>query len=162
VAESVQAAAFDSDWRTVFLETAGLTPGTKYSVTVSGVKDQAERPNTIATSTMPFRAPLLTSGMLEWDYYYPVTPQGVSYLQSAPNYPYGPNTNGTTTTFDTSPITGGDLNNNPRFGAAGDNYGDSLSGWITPAVSGEYYFFLASDDASQLWLSTDSNPANAM
>jgi hypothetical protein len=146
----------------VFLQTAGLTPGVKYSVTVNGVKDQAETPNTVAAQPAWFRAPLLTSGLLDWDYYYPVTPQGVFNLQAAPNYPFAPNTNSTTTIFDSDQITGGDLNNNPLFGAAGDNYGCSLSGWITPTVSGQYYFFIASDDASTLYLSTDSNPANAV
>jgi hypothetical protein len=162
VAASTQAAAFGSDWRTVFLQTAGLTPGTKYSVTVSGVKDQAETQNSLAVTTSYFRAPLLTSGVMEWDYYYPVTPQAVVSLLSAPNYPFGPNTNASTTIFDTDQITGGDLNNVPPFGSAGDNYGDSLSGWVTPTVSGQYYFFLASDDASELYLSTDSNPATAV
>ncbi len=41
-----------------------------------------------------------------------------------------------------------------------DNYGQRLSGWVIPPVTGNYRFFLSSDDASQLWLSTDENPAN--
>jgi len=146
----------------VFLQTTGLTPGAKYALTVSGVKDQATTPNTIATATSYFRAPLLASGVLNWDYYYEITPQGVSTLQSAPNFPFGPQTNWTTTDFDSDQITGGDLNNNPAFGSFGDNYGDSLSGWITPTVTGQYYFFLASDDSSELFLSTDSTAANAV
>jgi hypothetical protein len=159
VPANTQGAAFGSDWRTVFLQTAGLTPGAKYSVTVSGVKDQAQTPNTMPPTTVWFRAPLLTSGVMEWDYYYPVTPQSTASLQAAPNYPFGPNTNLTTTVFDSDQITGGDINNR-GFGSAGDNYGCTLSGWLTPTVSGQYYFFLASDDASDLYLSTDSNPAN--
>ena len=162
VGSSLQAAQFGSDWRTAFLQTAGLTPGAKYSLTVSGVKDQAQTPNTIVAAPSWFRAPLLTSGVMDWDYYYPVTPQGVATLTSAPNYPAGPNTNLTTTIFDSTQITGGDLNNNAQFGAAGDNYGCSLSGWLTPSASGQYYFFIASDDASELLLSTDSNPMNAV
>jgi len=161
VSANTTAAAFGSDWRTVFLETVGLTPGTKYTLTVSGILDQAQTPNTIPTMTVGFRAPLLTSGVLDWDYYYEITPQAVASLTSAPNYPFGPQTNWITTDFDSDQITGGDLNNVPAFGAAGDNYGDSLSGWITPTVSGQYYFFLASDDSSELLLSYDSNPANA-
>ena len=34
-----------------------------------------------------------------------------------------------------------------------------LSGWITPKVTGDYYFYLASDDASQFWLSSDATEA---
>ncbi|MCX6924809.1 MAG: PA14 domain-containing protein [Verrucomicrobia bacterium] len=59
-----------------------------------------------------------------------------------------------TTTIDSTPYTTGDLNNVAPFGALGDNYGCSLSGLITPTVSGDYTFFLSSDDASQL----DLNP----
>jgi len=65
------------------------------------------------------------------------------------------------TEFDSHQITGGDLNNVPGFASLGDNYGSSLSGWITPTVPGDYTFFLASDDASELWMSTDANPMNA-
>lgn len=160
----VTTAPFGADWRAAYLTTSGLTPGQKYSVTVSNVKDQAQTPNTIVPAANFFRAPLLTQGALEWDYYYLFSVQnnvGPISLTSYTNYPAAPNTNGTTTMFDTHQITGGDLNNNPAFGGTfGDNYGDSLSGWITPTVSGQYYFFIASDDASELWLSTDSNPAN--
>ena len=64
--------------------------------------------------------------------------------------------------FDTTPLTGGDLNNNAAFGALGDDYGDSLSGWLMPTVTTNYYFFIASDDSSELDLSTDDNTANAV
>jgi hypothetical protein len=162
VPAQTQAAAFGGDWRTAFLQTAGLTPGTKYSLTVSGVADQAQTPNTITPAPKTFRAPVLTAGVVNWDYYYPVTPQAVSTLTSFAGFPFGPDTNADFTAFDSDQITAGDLNNNPAFGAAGDNYGDSISGWITPTVSDNYYFFLASDDSSELLLSTDSNPANAV
>lgn len=42
----------------------------------------------------------------------------------------------------------------------GDNYGQRLRGWIKPPVTGSYRFYIASDDASQLWLSTDDTAAN--
>jgi hypothetical protein len=41
-----------------------------------------------------------------------------------------------------------------------EQYGGVLSGWVTPAVSGAYTFFLRSDDASELWLSTTDKPAD--
>ena len=43
----------------------------------------------------------------------------------------------------------------------GDNYGNRLRGYIQPATSGDYTFWIASDDHSELWLSTDDQPANA-
>src|ERR1035437_5711686 len=41
-----------------------------------------------------------------------------------------------------------------------DNYGEKLTGYLIPSVTGNYLFYLASDDASKIWLSTDENPAN--
>jgi hypothetical protein len=116
----------------------------------------------MASVTKYFRPPLLTSGMMNWDYYYLGSQNGVTTLTSDSNYPKAPQTNGVTTAFDTDQITGGDLNNNPIFGSLGDNYGDVLSGWITPSQSGQYTFFIASDDASELWLSPSSDPSAAV
>jgi hypothetical protein len=43
-----------------------------------------------------------------------------------------------------------------------DNYGGRMSGVLTAPESGTYRFYLASDDASVLRLSTDTDPANAV
>ena len=43
---------------------------------------------------------------------------------------------------------------------SGDIYGQRLSGWVVPPVSGDYTFYLATDDAGELWLSTDDTTAN--
>jgi hypothetical protein len=40
-----------------------------------------------------------------------------------------------------------------------DQYGVIISGWLTPAETSNYTFFLRSDDASQLWISTDATEA---
>ena len=42
----------------------------------------------------------------------------------------------------------------------GVNYGARIRGYITAPNSGNYTFWIASDDASQLWLSTDTQPTN--
>jgi hypothetical protein len=41
-----------------------------------------------------------------------------------------------------------------------DNYGSRLYGWLMPPESGDYTFWIATDDGGQLWLSTDADPAN--
>jgi Leucine-rich repeat (LRR) protein len=41
-----------------------------------------------------------------------------------------------------------------------ENYGQRLSGWILPPITGDYVFYLSSDDQSELYLSTDHDPAN--
>lgn len=42
----------------------------------------------------------------------------------------------------------------------GSDYGARIRGYLHPPVSGDYHFWIASDDNSQLWLSSDANPAN--
>lgn len=43
-----------------------------------------------------------------------------------------------------------------------DYYGARLSGWLIPPVTGDYRFYLASDDQGALFLSTDESPANKL
>lgn len=43
---------------------------------------------------------------------------------------------------------------------AGSDYGARIRGYLHPPVTGDYRFWIASDDTSQLWLSSDANPAN--
>jgi hypothetical protein len=42
----------------------------------------------------------------------------------------------------------------------GDNYGQRIRGYICAPVTGNYTFYLASDDQGELWLSTSDSPAN--
>lgn len=42
----------------------------------------------------------------------------------------------------------------------GDNYGTRVSGYICPPTTGAYIFWIASNDHSELWLSTNNNQAN--
>ena len=51
----------------------------------------------------------------------------------------------------------------PKFFAANSgylNYAQRISGYFIPPVTTNYIFFIESDDASDLWISTDSTPAN--
>lgn len=41
-----------------------------------------------------------------------------------------------------------------------DNFGARISTTIVPTTTGVYNFYIASDDSSELWLSSDSDPAN--
>ncbi len=159
----VRATSLGADWREAILSLTGLTPGATYYLTVTGVKDQTVVGNVITPVAVPFKAAVLTQGVVNWDYYYlGSVPNFVDSLLGDPNYPSAPMTNRSFTSFDTSPLTGGNLEGNAAFGSLGANYGDSLSGWITPTVSGAYRFFLASDDHSRLYLSSDANVANAV
>lgn len=71
-----------------------------------------------------------------------------------------------------------DLTNHPRYAGSpdssenrtlfeipvdwADNYGTRMRGYLHPPGTGNYTFWIASDDASQLWLSTTADPANAI
>jgi regulation of enolase protein 1 (concanavalin A-like superfamily) len=69
-----------------------------------------------------------------------------------PNWPNNPDTNFTAiyTAFETETNTGINY------------YGQRLRGFVIPPISGPYTFWIASDDTSQLWLSSDEQPANAV
>jgi hypothetical protein len=45
-------------------------------------------------------------------------------------------------------------------GGFGDNYSDRFSGYFIPPTTAAYVFFVAADDDTDLFLSTDSTPAN--
>jgi hypothetical protein len=41
-----------------------------------------------------------------------------------------------------------------------ENYGMRMSGLVIPAETANYFFYIATDDNGELWLSTDESPAN--
>jgi len=145
----------------VVLQTsANLTSGTAYTLTVNGVQDA--KGNAIAANTKAtFKGPTLTQGFLAWDFYPNMETDGVDGVLTATNYPNMPMTNSYLASFDTTAITAGELDYNSLFGSLGDHYGDRISGYFKPPTSGDYEFFISSDDASRLYLSLDGDPANA-
>ncbi|GAB3540662.1 hypothetical protein GCM10027443_38910 [Pontibacter brevis] len=44
----------------------------------------------------------------------------------------------------------------------GNNYASRARGYVTAPITGEYVFYVASDDRAELWLSTDEAPENRM
>jgi hypothetical protein len=42
----------------------------------------------------------------------------------------------------------------------GNDYASRVRGYVCPPSTGDYIFWIASDDKSELWLSTDDNPLN--
>ncbi len=137
-----------NDPSVINLVTSGLTPGGGYTLSVSGVTDTRFNETAIVPVSLPFRAGTLKSGGLAFDLYTGIGGTAVSALYEDDQYPDGVFTSSTVTSFST----GVDF---------ADNYGAHVYGWITPTVTGDYRFFLRSDDASELWLSADENPAGA-
>lgn len=145
------------------IATTGMAPGGNYTLSISGVKDARISQNVIAANNTAFGPFVLTKGFLTWDYYRGITGTSVDSLKSDTQYPDGVWTNRFLSNFTSMSVTtGGNLNNNPAFGLLGDNYGAHVYGWITPEETASYRFFLRSDDASELWISSNSSsdPAN--
>lgn len=140
-----------------------LTAGATYSLSVANVRDERVNHNLIAANSTPLTAPVLTLGKLAVDFYGGIPGNNVEDLKGDTQFPDGVYYSTFLDGFTTRPITNGDLANNTTYAAMGlgSNYGTHVYGWITPAVSGTYRFFLNSDDGSQLNLSPDADPAKA-
>ncbi len=71
----------------------------------------------------------------------------VADLTSHPTYPNNPTSSEIIATFESQSY-------------IGDSYGLRVRGYIVPPETGSYTFWIASDDNSELWLSSDENPVN--
>ncbi len=88
------------------------------------------------------------SGTILREYWLNVTGGTVASLTSNAAYPNSPTGSGSLTSFE------GPTN-------TADNYGSRVRGYVHPPITGAYTFWIASDDASDLLLSTNDSPANA-
>ncbi|MCB0154992.1 MAG: discoidin domain-containing protein, partial [Anaerolineae bacterium] len=89
------------------------------------------------------------SGQILREWWSGIGGTSVSNLTSNANYPNNPSGSDLLTSFEA-----------PTNWA--DNYGTRLRGYLYPPVSGQYRFWIAGDDNSELWLSTDESSANAV
>ncbi|HEX2957470.1 MAG TPA: PA14 domain-containing protein [Chitinispirillaceae bacterium] len=80
------------------------------------------------------------------EYWSGISGTSVSNLTSNANYPNNPTSRNTITVFEGPSNTA-------------DNYGTRIRGYIVPPTTGSYTFWIASDDNSELWLSTSADPA---
>jgi len=91
--------------------------------------------------------------------YHEIEGNSIHLLYNADKFPESPDFEGLASYFEW-PQTGDIDAQPPRH--VRDNYGWHLMGYIHPSETGYYVFAAATDDNSQLWLSTDSDPANAV
>jgi hypothetical protein len=89
----------------------------------------------------------VTAGGLRREVWNGVGGNAVGDLTSRLTYPQLPDVTQTLTSAET-----------PQ--SYGDSYGQRLTGWIIPPTTGQYKFYIAADDGSELWLSTTNSPAN--
>ncbi len=88
------------------------------------------------------------TGSIYTEYWFGIEGAAVSDLTQHHRYPGSPSSSEYRTSFEI-----------PTDWA--DYYGTRMRGYLHPPGTGNYTFWIASDDASELWLSTDANPGNA-
>jgi hypothetical protein len=71
-------------------------------------------------------------------------------LLTDPCYPGYPTSSGQLNAFDTEPVL-------PHI----DYYGGQIEGLLYPPITGDYTFWIATDEDGELWLSTDEKPCSA-
>jgi hypothetical protein len=125
--------------------------GTGYTVAVKGVKDMSKNEVAAGTQATFFSYLLTKTGVIQIKVYTGIGGTPVDNLYNDPKYPASPDRTGTLFSFTSRDFLPSD---------SLDNYGAVMEGHLTPAESGNYRFFIHSDDASQLFLSTDDKEAN--
>src|SRR6185503_1069937 len=102
-------------------------------------------------ATVVQATPIIVPSFLKFEVYTNIAGTTVADLTASPSFPNSPGRVFYMPSFDTRTVYRDDSH---------DNYGGRISGFVTPTESASYEFFLRSDDSSQLFLSTDDNPAN--
>ncbi len=114
------------------------------TVTVSDGSEQASESFswTVSSGGLP------PTGSIVRDWWLGIPGSSVSSLTSNSAYPDNPDGSELLTSFE-----------GPTDWA--ENYGSRVYGFLYPPVSGDYTFWIATDDGSELWLSSDHDAANA-
>jgi hypothetical protein len=126
-----------------------LAPGNAYEVIVQSITDLVGNTLTPNPSTLSFRSFAQSCGFVLQELYFN-TGGGVAVadLRASPIYPDAPSERRYKGSLQ--------ANTGDEF----DNYGTRMSGWLIAPVTGNYNFFMSSDDGGEFWLSTDSSPVN--
>ena len=90
---------------------------------------------------------MLVPGKLHRDVYWDIPGITLADLTNAAKFPNAPDLRDTVAEYEV-----------PH--EIGENYGTRLWGYLLPPITGDYVFYIASDDQGALFLSPDENPAN--
>ena len=160
---TVQAAASDSDGSIAKVEfyngatKIGEDGAAPYEFTAAGVEANTYKVTAKAfdnkgafkvSDTVTVNVTACTgAGYIVGQGYVNIPGQYISNLTANPKYPDSPNVVAQLSSLEYGPN-------------MGDLYGARVRGYVCAPVSGLYTFYIASDDQSELWLSTDANAAN--
>jgi hypothetical protein len=157
----INAVALQANGTDVILTTTPQTPGTQYTVQVTGVRDVSVAGNLIAPNptTKQFTAWQLVSGWVKRSSWFSNAGGGAGTITNNPSRYASPELVDYMRTFETvdSPSTD---RANGGFGREIENWSWQLDGYLQVPTSGDYTFAVSADDNSSVWLSTDSSPAN--
>jgi hypothetical protein len=129
----------------VRLVTAPQTPGRRYTVTALGLHDL--HGNQSHGSTAAFTAWVLAPGFVLYERYDNLVGGNVQTWNQPGKLPRTPSFVEYRNSWES------DQN-------VGDQFFARFSGYFVPDISGRHEFFMNSDDSGELWISTDSSPAN--
>lgn len=140
------------DPSTALLVTSRQSPGTLYTVTVRNIRDLADPPNLITPnpSTVSFTAFILQRGFVQHKLWQPINPPTIPGLVSDPRFPGNPTLTSYEPAFEYPPN---------GQGEGGTNYGNQLSAFLIPPLTGDYVFYCNGDDAVEVYLSASTNAA---
>jgi hypothetical protein len=145
---SVQSVVMGANDQTVVLTTTTLASGTAYTLTVNNVRDRSSTANPLAANSQASFSVVAQQLPGLYREVYNGASGTLSSLRNLPNYPDRPDSTGYLTNAFESPSN------------IGDYYGQRVRGYVVPPANGNYTFWIASDDNSALFLSTDDQPAN--
>jgi uncharacterized repeat protein (TIGR01451 family) len=142
---SVQAAVMGSDASRVKLTTTSMADDVLHTLAVTNVQDLSTPPNVIPTGTP---VPVLKAqGVITRRVFNGIGGNWLNSLTNNPKFPNSPDAVDWQAAFEAP-------------SNQGDYYGDQLIGYVCPPATGDYQFYIASDNEGLLYLSPDASAAN--
>jgi len=109
--------------------------------------DEVEQGGALHTGDVwRFTTTTAKTGSIVWELWEDIGGTNVDALKGDSRYPWLPTQTGEAASFTLQPNL--------------DYYGGRMHGWLHVPVAGDYTFWVAGDDNTELWLSTDQDPAN--
>ena len=110
--------------------------------------DEFDPPNTHKGDVWSFTATSPGLGTIVQEIWNNVPGTDINVLKDDSRYPHSPDETAELTEFDTGT-------------ALGDDYAGRVHGWVYAPATGDYTFWLCTDDQGELWLSIDDDADNA-
>ena len=120
----------------------GLVPDKTYYWRIDEVESGG---NIYKGDTWSFTATILGLGTIVQDKWNNIYSEDLNALKNHPFYPNNPDETTLLTRFETTDN-------------LGENYGGRIHGWLYAPLTGDYTFWICSDDQGELWLSKDEEP----